>query len=44
LAKKLGVTPRKVSYWESGKVELDMDILILISKFFNESIDNLLNN
>ena len=44
LAEKLGITPRKVSYWENGKIEPDMDTLILISNFFDESIDDLLNN
>ena len=42
LAKKLFVTQRKVSYWETGKVEPDLTALWDISDIFGVSIDQLL--
>lgn len=42
LAGKLGLTQRKISYYECGKVEPDLDTLLLIADFFNVSIDFLL--
>lgn len=42
LAKELGVLERTISYWESGSRECDFDTLILISKFFDVSVDFLL--
>ena len=42
LAKILNTTQRKVSYWESGKIEPDLDTLWLIADFFNTTIDELL--
>lgn len=41
LADKLKTTQRKVSYWESGKIEPDLDTLIAIAEFFDVSIDEL---
>ena len=41
LAKKLNTTQRKISYWESGKIEPDIDMLISISDYFSISIDEL---
>ena len=42
LAKILNTTQRKISYWESGKIEPDLDTLWLIADFFNTTIDELL--
>ena len=42
LAKILNTTQRKVSYWESGKIEPDLDSLWSIADYFNISIDELL--
>ncbi len=42
LSKELGVLERTISYWESGSRECDFDTLILISKFFDVSVDFLL--
>ena len=41
LADGLKTTQRKVSYWESGKIEPDLDTLIAIAEFFDVSIDEL---
>ena len=41
LAEKLNVTQRKVSYWESGKIEPDINSLWEIADFFEISIDEL---
>lgn len=41
LADKLKTTQRKVSYWESGKIEPDLDTLIALAEFFDVSIDEL---
>ncbi len=41
VAEKLKTTQRKVSYWESGKIEPDLDTLISIAEFFDVSIDEL---
>ena len=41
LADRLKTTQRKVSYWESGKIEPDLDTLIAIAEFFDVSIDEL---
>lgn len=41
LAEKLDTTQRKVSYWESGKVEPDLENLWRIAEFFGITIDEL---
>lgn len=41
VAEKLKTTQRKVSYWESGKIEPDLDTLISIAELFDVSIDEL---
>ena len=42
LADALGVTQRKISYWESGKIEPDLRTLLNISEYFGVSCDYLL--
>ena len=42
LAINLNTTQRKISYWESGKIEPDLDTLWSIADYFNISIDELL--
>lgn len=41
LAKILNTTQRRISYFETGKVEPDLDTLIAIAKHFETSIDYL---
>ena len=41
LAKILNTTQRRISYFETGKVEPDLDTLIAIAKYFEISIDYL---
>ena len=41
VAKALGTTQRKVSYWENGSTEPDIDMLIQISDYFEVTIDEL---
>lgn len=42
LADKLSITQRKVSYWELGKVEPDIDMLWEIADLFEISVDELI--
>ena len=42
LAEKLGVTQRKISYWERGDVDPDMYSVSKISDFFEVSVDYLI--
>ena len=42
LAERLNTTQRKVSYWESGKIEPDLDTLWQIADLFEISIDELI--
>ncbi|MDR3318977.1 MAG: helix-turn-helix domain-containing protein [Clostridiales bacterium] len=42
LAKALGTTQRKVSYWENGATEPDLDTLIQIADYFDISVDVLI--
>ena len=42
LADVLETTQRKISYWESGKIEPDLVSLWKIADFFDVSIDYLL--
>ena len=41
LAKILNTTQRRISYFETGKVEPDLDTLIAIAKYFETSVDYL---
>lgn len=42
LAKILNTTQRRISYMEAGVVEPDLSTLILLSKFFDVSVDYLI--
>ena len=42
LAKALNTTQRRISYFEIGKIEPDLQTLCSIAQFFNVSIDYLL--
>ena len=42
LAERLDTTQRKVSYWEAGKVEPDIDTLWQIADLFEISVDELI--
>lgn len=44
LGSRLGVTQRKVSYWETKKVEPCLEELVNIAAYFNVSIEELLGN
>ena len=44
LAKALGLTRTSLSGYEIGKIEPNIDVLKKISKYFNTSIDSLLNS
>ena len=42
LAKSLGVTQRKTSYWETGQTEPDLHSILKISEYFDITCDYLL--
>ncbi len=42
LADVLGTTQRKISYWESGKIEPDLCSLWKLADFFDVSVDYLI--
>ncbi len=42
LGDKLGVTQRKISYWEMGKIEPSFSDLWRISDFFGVTVDYLI--
>ena len=42
LAKVLGTTQRRISYMELGKVEPDLETLVLLANFFDVSTDFLI--
>ena len=42
IAKKIGITQRNYSYYETGMTMLTEDILIKLADFYNTSIDYLL--
>ena len=42
LAEKLHTTQRKVSYWESGKIEPDLENLWKIADLFDVTLDELI--
>ena len=44
LAEKLGISRQAVSKWEVGTSKPDIDNVIKISKLFEVSIDELVNN
>ena len=44
LGEDLGVCNQTVSFWESGKREPDLDMLVAIAKYFSVSVDYLLGN
>lgn len=43
LAEEINVTRQTISNWENGKFYPDIDALVRISKYFNISLDDLLN-
>ena len=42
LAEKLNTTQRKISYWENGKTQPDLEDLCRIAEFFEITVDELL--
>lgn len=42
MANDLGITQRKISYWEGGRIEPDLDMLLKLADYFEVSIDELL--
>ena len=42
LAERLGTTQRKISYWENGKYEPDIENLCKLAEFFAVTIDELI--
>ncbi|MGN1234612.1 MAG: helix-turn-helix domain-containing protein, partial [Christensenellaceae bacterium] len=42
LAKKIGVTQRKISYWENGQIEPDLATIDVLCNYFGVSADYLL--
>jgi len=42
LAEKLDTTQRNISYWESGSVQPDIDMLWQIADFFGITVDVLI--
>lgn len=42
LGKKLGFSNQTVSFWESGKREPSLDVLVSVAKYFDVSVDFLL--
>ena len=44
LAKHLNVSSKTISHWETGYTEPSISQLIAISKFFDVSIDELVDN
>ena len=42
LAQSLGVTQRKISYWERGQTEPDLLSILKISEYFDVTCDYLL--
>lgn len=44
LGEAIGFYNQTVSFWESGQREPDLDTLLILSKFFDISVDYLLGN
>ena len=42
LAEKLGVAQASINYWEKGQRTPSIDMVVLIAKYFNVSLDDLL--
>jgi len=42
LAEAVNVTQRKISYWETGQLEPDLESLWKLSEYFNVSVDYLI--
>lgn len=42
LAKAVNVTQRKISYWETGQLEPDLESLWKLSDYFNVTVDYLI--
>ena len=42
VAKTIGTTQRKISHWESGKIEPDIESLCKIADLFSVSVDYLI--
>lgn len=42
VAKALYTTQRKVSYWETGKIEPDIDTLWALAEFYDITVDELI--
>lgn len=42
LAEAISVTQRKISYWETGQLEPDLENLWKLSDYFNVSVDFLI--
>lgn len=42
LAEAINVTQRKISYWETGQLEPDLENLWKLSDYFNVSVDFLI--
>lgn len=42
LAVALHTTQRRISYWETGKIEPDLKTLCMLAEYFNVSTDYLL--
>ena len=43
LGEDLGVVNQTISFWESGSREPDLDMLLRIAKYFDVSVDYLIN-
>ena len=44
LGEMLSVCNQTISFWENGSREPDLDMLVLIAKFFDVTVDFLLGN
>lgn len=44
LGKIFNVCNQTISFWETGSREPDLDTLVEISKYFDVTVDNLLND
>lgn len=44
LGKTLGVSQRVISFWENGNAEPDLETVLKIAKYFNVTIEEMLND